>query len=93
MGPGAGECDDAVADALADADARKLFALFDHARCCPGHHKCSKHAEVCTAAKFVMLHCRDCAGTLPSGEPCPFGWCGPVRAAIAKHHLPPPLTK
>ena len=44
-----------VAPCIPDADARRLFALFEHARYCPGHHKCRKHDDVCTAAKFVML--------------------------------------
>lgn len=82
-----------VAPCIPDADARRLFALFEHARYCPGHHKCRKHDDVCTAAKFVMLHVRDCAGHLPDGRPCPFTWCAAARGAIRKHHLPPVLDK
>ena len=73
---------------LPDADAKRLFALFDHARYCPGCHKSKKHDDVCTAAKFVMLHVRDCAGHLPDGRPCPFGWCSAARLAIPE--APPP---
>ena len=72
---------------------QRLFALFDHARYCPGCHKSKKHDDVCAAAKFVMLHVRDCAGHLPDGRPCPFGWCSAARLAIRKHHLPPILDK
>ena len=82
-----------VQPCLPDADAKRLFALFDHARYCPGCHKSKKHDDVCTAAKFVMLHVRDCAGHLPDGRPCPFGWCSAARLAIRKHPLPPILDK
>ena len=76
-------------EALPEAASSQLFALFEHARYCPGEHASKKHREICTAAKFVMLHVRDCAGKLPNGADCPFSWCGPCRASVAKHHLPP----
>ena len=78
-----------VREALPEAASSQLFALFEHARYCPGEHASKKHREICTAAKFVMLHVRDCAGKLPNGADCPFSWCGPCRASVAKHHLPP----
>ena len=80
-------------EALPEAASSQLFALFEHARYCPGEHASKKHREICTAAKFVMLHVRDCAGHLPDGRPCPFGWCSAARLAIRKHHLPPILDK
>mmetsp|Transcript_21542 Transcript_21542/g.67574 ORF Transcript_21542/g.67574 Transcript_21542/m.67574 type:complete len:496 (-) Transcript_21542:781-2268(-) len=71
---------------LSRAEAQHLFDLFEHARYCSGNHRSSRHAHLCACTKFVMLHLRDCAGTLPNGGgPCPFSWCGPCRRALAQH--------
>lgn len=70
-------------DRLTRRQAIDLLDLLDHARCCPGFHESRRHGNVCRAAKFLMLHARDCPGTLPSGAPCPFGWCAPVKRFLA----------
>ena len=41
--------------------------------------------QVCKSVKYLMLHIRDCCGTLPDGSECPFPWCRPCKYLI--HHL------
>lgn len=72
-------------DELGPLEANSLFGLFEHARYCVGKHHSKRHAHLCACTKYVMLHLRDCAGTLPDGRRCPFSWCGPCRRALAKH--------
>eukprot|EP00635_Sarcinochrysidales_sp_CCMP3193_P004811 CAMPEP_0118902868 /NCGR_PEP_ID=MMETSP1166-20130328/7965_1 /TAXON_ID=1104430 /ORGANISM="Chrysoreinhardia sp, Strain CCMP3193" /LENGTH=813 /DNA_ID=CAMNT_0006842083 /DNA_START=178 /DNA_END=2615 /DNA_ORIENTATION=+ len=66
-------------DRLTPTQAVALLDLFDHARRCPGRHRSKKHADTCLAAKVLMLHVRDCHGTLPNGDPCPFAWCRKLK--------------
>ena len=47
---------------LHPAHAAKLLVLLTHARNCLGLHKDPRHADVCRAAKYLMLHVRDCDG-------------------------------
>eukprot|EP00975_Prorocentrum_lima_P041178 8653579-Prorocentrum_lima.AAC.1 len=46
-----------------------------HARLCQGRHNEPRTREVCTSAKFMMLHLRDCPGVDSKKRPCPFSWC------------------
>lgn len=70
---------------LSAKEAKSMFGLFEHARYCSGRHRSKRHAHLCSCTKFVMLHLRDCAGTLPDGRQCPFSWCGPCRRALTLH--------
>eukprot|EP00634_Sargassococcus_sp_CCMP2135_P006879 CAMPEP_0198649508 /NCGR_PEP_ID=MMETSP1467-20131203/4309_1 /TAXON_ID=1462469 /ORGANISM="unid. sp., Strain CCMP2135" /LENGTH=839 /DNA_ID=CAMNT_0044385303 /DNA_START=145 /DNA_END=2664 /DNA_ORIENTATION=+ len=70
------------AEKLTPGQATALLDLFEHARRCPGRHRCRRHADICLSAKFLMLHVRDCRGTLPSGEPCPFPWCRQLKGFL-----------
>lgn len=72
----------AASDRLSKRQASRLLKLFHHARNCPGHHRSPRHASLCASTKYVMLHARDCRGTLPCGSPCPFEWCGPVKRLL-----------
>ena len=67
------------------AQAAKLLVLIAHARTCPGHHLSRAHSEVCKSVKYLMLHIRDCNGTLHDGSECGFPWCRPCKYLI--HHL------
>jgi hypothetical protein len=58
--------------ALSPAQASQLLILMSHARTCPGVHKSTRHADVCRAAKYLMLHVRDCDGKVSDGL-----WLGP----------------
>mmetsp|Transcript_23482 Transcript_23482/g.48876 ORF Transcript_23482/g.48876 Transcript_23482/m.48876 type:complete len:788 (+) Transcript_23482:160-2523(+) len=65
-------------------EASRLAKLFQHARTCPGRHKNPRHMEVCQSVKFMMLHIRDCAGTVLTNpdEPCPFPWCRKAKHLV-----------
>lgn len=77
---------------LASEDADRLFKLFEHARHCSGKHRSKEHADLCLSTKYVMLHLRDCAGTLPKDDgsddnvrKCPFSWCCPCKRALIRY--------
>lgn len=66
-------------------DASRLLILMSHASTCPGRHKVDKHRDCCTNIKFMMLHVRDCTGTTPSNDICPFPWCRKTKHLL--YHL------
>ena len=55
-------------------------AKISQARRCPGRHTSARHAQVCANAKFVMLHCRDCAPD--AANPCRVPWCAAVKKLL-----------
>lgn len=71
------------ADRLSRRQAEAVLHLFQHARDCPGRHCSRRHHHVCTATKFIMLHARDCRGTLPCGRACPFVWCVAIKRFLS----------
>ncbi|GAB5031835.1 Hypothetical protein NocV09_00700980 [Nannochloropsis oceanica] len=64
---------------LSPMQASQLLSLLEHARTCPGNHAAEKHQAVCTSAKYLMLHVRDCDGRTLDGEACGFSWCRPCK--------------
>ncbi|KAH8048815.1 hypothetical protein JL722_12276 [Aureococcus anophagefferens] len=49
--------------------------------CCPGRHQSAVHARVCSNAKFIMLHARDCDAAPGT---CDVEWCGAVKKPQAR---------
>lgn len=48
-------------------------------------HKKERHRQTCLSVKYLMLHVRDCSGTISSGDLCPFPWCRKVKHLL--YHL------
>ena len=48
-------------------------------------HKTTNARDCCSNAKFMMLHVRDCPGTTPSFDICPFPWCRKTKHLL--YHL------
>mmetsp|Transcript_17973 Transcript_17973/g.40836 ORF Transcript_17973/g.40836 Transcript_17973/m.40836 type:complete len:1388 (-) Transcript_17973:432-4595(-) len=74
-----------VGPVFGEVQARALLLLMDHARTCPGCHKNEKQKQVCDSTKFMMMHVRDCPGSIVSNEPCPYPWCRKMKHLC--HHV------
>jgi len=70
---------------FSDYDASRLLKIMAHASTCPGHHKTAKARDACTNVKLMMLHVRDCPGTTPSYDICPYPWCRKTKHLL--YHL------
>eukprot|EP00957_Ditylum_brightwellii_P135407 10324787-Ditylum_brightwellii.AAC.1 len=70
---------------LGKGNAKLLLILIDHARTCPGRHRCPCCSSVCQSTKFMMLHVQDCPGTMASYDIYPFAWCCNVKHLL--YHL------
>lgn len=74
---------------LSDEDASRLLILMQHASTCPGQHTDPRARDVCKSVKYMMLHIRDCPGTVYTDtndlDICPFPWCRKVKHLL--YHL------
>jgi hypothetical protein len=70
---------------LEDREASRLLILMAHASTCPCQHKLQHHKDSCQSVKWMMLHVRDCPGTTPAFDVCPFPWCRKVKHLL--YHL------
>jgi hypothetical protein len=70
---------------LEDREASRLLILMAHASTCPCQHKLQHHKDSCQSVKWMMLHVRDCPGTTPTFDVCPFPWCRKVKHLL--YHL------
>jgi|AntRauTorckE5430_2_1112549.scaffolds.fasta_scaffold00979_4 hypothetical protein len=48
-------------------------------------HKHQNVSDTCTNVKYMMLHVRDCPGTTPSYDICPYPWCRKTKHLL--YHL------
>ena len=70
---------------LENREASRLLILMAHASTCPCQHRSEEHRETCRSVKWMMLHVRDCPGTTPNFDVCPFPWCRKVKHLL--YHL------